>query len=207
MNRAAQDAVLGTLMASLEAGTNDLTPSVAGTVEASKMLLVGANKELDALVIADGGLSLGSGAGTAVTSTAAELNLLDGVVAGDIAMIQRQAADAVMVVGTEVPDTINVTIQLQDGDAVDLTTASGVLAYLSDDADGSSVTATAPTGGVAIGVDGLAIPIVAGKYFQLVSEADGDIDLDIIDTGTPTFYLVVIMPNGDLVVSSAITFA
>lgn len=46
----------------------------AGTVTASKAVVVGTNKEVDTLVIADGGLKLGSGAGTAVTATAAELN-------------------------------------------------------------------------------------------------------------------------------------
>lgn len=49
----------------------------AGTTTASKALVVGANKNLDALAIADGGFSLGAGAGTAVLSTAAELNKLD----------------------------------------------------------------------------------------------------------------------------------
>lgn len=46
----------------------------AGTVSASKGVVVGADKEIDTLAIADGGLKLGSGAGTAVLATAAELN-------------------------------------------------------------------------------------------------------------------------------------
>ena len=49
----------------------------AGTATASKAVVVDANKAIDTLVIADGGLKLGSGAGTAVTSTAAELNKID----------------------------------------------------------------------------------------------------------------------------------
>jgi hypothetical protein len=52
-----------------------------GTAAANKALILGANKNVDTLVIADGGLKLGSGAGTAVTATAAELNILDGVTA------------------------------------------------------------------------------------------------------------------------------
>ena len=51
--------------------TADVT---AGTVTASKVLVAGADKNLDTLAIADGGLKLGSGAGTAVNATAAELN-------------------------------------------------------------------------------------------------------------------------------------
>ena len=49
----------------------------AGTVAAGKAIIVGTNKNIDTLVIADGGLKLGTGAGTAVTATAAELNALD----------------------------------------------------------------------------------------------------------------------------------
>jgi len=59
-----------------------LTDVVAGTVTASKAVIVGANKNIDTISIADSGLKLGSGAGTAVTATAAELNLLDTAVAG-----------------------------------------------------------------------------------------------------------------------------
>jgi len=50
----------------------------AGTAKASKALVLGTNKNVDTIAIADGGLKLGAGAGTAVTSTAAELNLVDG---------------------------------------------------------------------------------------------------------------------------------
>jgi len=92
MNEAGQQSGLGTILEDLLDGSYDvsdlsdaldvveaLVPSAAGTAEASKLALLGANKNLDVLAVADGGLSLGSGAGTAITSTAAELNLLDGV--------------------------------------------------------------------------------------------------------------------------------
>lgn len=54
---------------------NAVAAVVAGTVSASKAIVVGANKNIDTLAIADGGLKLGSGAGTAVGATAAEINL------------------------------------------------------------------------------------------------------------------------------------
>ena len=53
---------------------NLIDGSVAGTAVASKALSLGANKNVDVLVVADGGLYLGAGAGTAVGATAAELN-------------------------------------------------------------------------------------------------------------------------------------
>lgn len=109
-------------------------------------------------------------------------------------------------IADEDTNVINVGIQLQDGVA-DLGERASVFAYLSDDANGDSIAGTAPDGGVAVGTDGLAIPVVADKAFQLVSKADGDIDLDIEESGTDTWYLVVITPDGKLHVSDAITFA
>lgn len=77
-NRAAQDAQLGTVIQGLQTGTgSDLVPAVAGVSEASHLALLGANKNLDVLAVAD--LKLGAGAGTSVTSTAAEINVLHNI--------------------------------------------------------------------------------------------------------------------------------
>lgn len=111
------------------------------------------------------------------------------------------------VVGAEAADAINVAIQLKDSAGADLAVRGSLFAYLSDDANGDSLAAAAPSGGVAIGTDGLAIPIVAGKSWLLTSEADGDIDLTITEAGAATWYLVIAMPDGRLAVSGAITFA
>lgn len=67
----------GTAVTSTAAELNNLASVVAGTASASKALVLGANKNVDVLAVADGGLSLGSGAGTAITATAAEINSLD----------------------------------------------------------------------------------------------------------------------------------
>lgn len=64
-------------MIATAAELNLLNTATAGTAVASKAAVLGANKNLDTLVIADGGLCLGAVGGTAITSTAAELNLLD----------------------------------------------------------------------------------------------------------------------------------
>lgn len=72
--------ITGVTASAAELNLND--GAVAGTAVASKTLALGADKNVDTLAIADGGLSLGSGAGTPVTATAAELNNLDGPVAG-----------------------------------------------------------------------------------------------------------------------------
>jgi hypothetical protein len=110
------------------------------------------------------------------------------------------------VIGAEAGDIINVSIQLKDIAGADLAVRGALLAYLSDDANGDSVAATAPDT-VAIGTDGVAVPLVAGKVFLLTSEADGDIDINITEDGADTWYLILVMPNGRLAASGAITFA
>lgn len=115
--------------------------------------------------------------------------------------------NATITVGEEAADTINVGIQLKDIAGADLAVRGSVLAYLSDDANGDGITATAPSVGIDIGTDGLSIPIVADKCLQLVCESDGDIDLDIGEAAAGTWYLIVVLPNGKLVASAAITFA
>src|SRR3990167_6418961 len=68
---------------------NTLAGVTAGTVTAGKAIVTTTSKHIDALAITDGGLALGAGAGTAVTSTAAELNLLDGATAPPVQVAER----------------------------------------------------------------------------------------------------------------------
>lgn len=132
--------------------------------------------------------------------------LLGNLTLGSV-QLDKAPLKASLSVGAEAGNAIVVSIQLQDMNGNDLANRGSVLAYLSDDANGDSVAATAPDGGVAIGTDGLAIPLVAGKCFLLTSEADGDIDLELTESGADTWYLVVVLPHGELAVSGAITFA
>ena len=114
--------------------------------------------------------------------------------------------NVVFTIGAEAANVINVGIQLKDG-VSEVGERLCVKAYLSDDANGDSVADTAPTT-VAIGTDGVLIPLVTGKCFLLTSEVDGDIDINItLSSGADTWYLVVVLPDGRLVVSDAITFA
>lgn len=146
--------------------------------------------------------------GTQITATAAELNALDGVTAtvAELNLNDNQVASATFVVGSEAGNIINVAVQLQDAAGTDMATRSCLFWYLAGDANGDSL-ATAPTGGIAIGTDGLLLETLDNQAGFVTSEADGDIDVDITDTGTPTMYLVLVMPNGSLAISGAITFA
>jgi len=67
----------------------------AGTVLANKAVIVGANKNVDVLAIAD--LKLGAGAGTSVTKTAAEINALP--IVEQVAIADIAEADGVVAVG------------------------------------------------------------------------------------------------------------
>lgn len=110
-------------------------------------------------------------------------------------------------VGTETSNTITVTIQYQDVNGNDIGQRAACLWYLSTDANGDNVAASAPSGGIAVGTDGLLIEAVTDKFGLMVSEADGDVDVVLTETSTPTFYLVVVAHDGSLWPSSAITFA
>jgi len=118
-------------------------------------------------------------------------------------------AHAVITVGAESANVVNVAIQLYADAAgqVELDSVAGVDFYLSDDSGGAGIAATAPSGGIAIGTDGDYIEYVSGKAGKLFSESDGDIDVDVTEVGTDTFYLVVVLPTGKRIVSTALTFA
>lgn len=89
----------------------------AGTVTAGKAVVTTTNKHIDALVISDGGLALGAGAGTAVTATAAELNMLAGVTAGTSAAskaLTTDAAESLVWATTDATASETVTLSIQD---------------------------------------------------------------------------------------------
>lgn len=103
MNKAAQNVSLGTTLADLGAfDVSDISgevdaiqaiiPAAAGTAEASKILQLGADKNIDVVAVAD--LKLGVGAGTSVTATADEINVLDNVAAGTVAASSAVVVDA-----------------------------------------------------------------------------------------------------------------
>lgn len=120
----------------------------------------------------------------------------------------RSPAYATFSNGAEAADAIAVSIQLKNALGDDLANRAAVDAYLSDDANGDTLLASSATLSVAAGTDGVVIEQSTDNSFKLVSEADGDIDVTITETsGAATYYLVLVMPDGRLVPSAAITFA
>lgn len=109
-------------------------------------------------------------------------------------------------IGSESSDTINVAVQVEQQDQ-SLSERTSFLAYLSDDSNGDGV-ASAPSSGTTAGSNGeILAEITTDVVFLLKTNASGSVDIDINDTGTPTFHLVVVEPDGSLSVSDAITFS
>ncbi len=108
-------------------------------------------------------------------------------------------------VGAEAANVIRVTARLSRAGR---RTRAALWMYLSDDAEGDGLIATAPSGGVAAGTKGaiLAEP-VADKVLLVQFNEHGEAELDITEAGVKTLYLVGVMPNGALQASRAITFA
>ncbi len=113
---------------STAAELNLLDTAVAGTAVASKAAVLGANKNLDTLTIADSGLKLGAGAGTAVTATAAELNYCDVTTAGvaqatkALVLDANKGASALGIVSIGSSDTpLSLTLNTQIGFAAYVT--------------------------------------------------------------------------------------
>lgn len=121
--------------------------------------------------------------------------------------VELKGYELVLTVGSEDTNVINVAGQLNDAQGNAVEEVAMLDFYLADDAAGTTPSGTAPTGGIAIGTDGALIESVDNLSGKIITEADGDFDIDITDTGTPTFYLVVQLPTGGLVISDAITFA
>lgn len=116
--------------------------------------------------------------------------------------------NAVITPGAEASNVINVAVQLTDRDnGNELAERAAVHFYLANDANGDTPTAVAPSGGMAIGTDGAMIEWTNNHSGLLISESDGDIDINITEAGIATWYLILVMPDGKLAPSGAITFA
>ena len=123
----------------------------------------------------------------------------------DVVDLGGVVAGAGIVVSAENTNVRTIAIQLRDGQGKDIAKRAAVQIAVFADANGDAFVATGGSTGIAVGTDGALLPIVPKKLFLAVSEADGDIDLTWTDTGTEAAYLGVILPNGKLVMSAALT--
>ncbi len=116
------------------------------------------------------------------------------------------AYDADITVGTLSSDTYPVTIQLKDFEGNNLKVPAGVMAYYSSVATGLDPTDVTTELAITSGGAGAVLIFLAKYLFLLVSEEDGTIAVDSEDSGTDDQYLVLVMPDGRLVVSDVLTY-
>ncbi len=158
--------------------------------------------------------------GVGVLSTAAELNILDGALldvaelnklngvlatTAELNLLDNQVASVTFVVGADVGDDVNVALQFKDAAGADMATPVAVPWYFSSDALGLDPLTVAHDGGTVIGTDGALIESVVNLSGLMISEADGDLDIDVTDAGAFTAHLVVVLPTGELAISAVLT--
>ena len=114
------------------------------------------------------------------------------------------AYDADITVADEANDKIAITIQLKDFAGNNLTVAASIKAYMANESTGLTYHVSDLATDLVATTGTLAVTLTKGVY-QLVSTADGLIIIDAEDDGDMTAtYLVLVMPNGRLVVSDEI---
>ena len=164
----------------------------AGAVTADKAVVVDSSRDIATLHNVTYGGSLINGSGTI---SAAEINTLDGMVNG-----------VTYTIGSEVNGgTITINCQFTDAGGSDMAVACALPQYVSSVATGLDL-ASAPSGGVDNGSDGEIIEYLADQAWLGISEADGDLDIVMVESGDNSFYLVTVLPTGRLDVSDVIDF-
>lgn len=125
-----------------------------------------------------------------------------------IKQLQNFHLDIDFTIGNESADERVITIQAKEAKSqANVSERVGFMLYLSDDAEGDGLIATAPDGGISVSAAGSFLPVVADKLGYIVTGATGAATLYVSDSGAKTFYMCAVDPAGRLNVSSAITFA
>lgn len=109
---------------------------------------------------------------------------------------------ATPVAGEEDADVITATITVLDGLGQPVTYPVFLNAWLSDAATGIGVAVTAPDSGVGEEGTGAIIFNDLNKVLQLVTDANGVVKITIEESANKTFYLVVVQPNGTLLIET-----
>jgi hypothetical protein len=146
--------------------------------------------------------------GTTVTSTAAELNILDTVTAtaAELNTLDNAVAEVGYTIGSESSETIIVAVQFNDAAGTAMATRACLPFFLAADANGDAQEAAATA--LTAGTDGHIVEYVDETAGMGCTEADGDLDVSIENgAGADTLYLCFQLPSGALDCSAAITFA
>ena len=137
--------------------------------------------------------------GTEVTSTATELNALDGITS-TVAELNTVDGSALTMTTATTPASNSCAVQLVFKDAAGVTMAvptSGLL-YISDVATGLT---NDPVDGLAVLTNGVLNNLEAHGTSIYTTTAAGLLGLTISHTGADSFWVVVILPSGKLLIS------
>lgn len=111
-------------------------------------------------------------------------------------------------VGVEGSNAINVVVSANGAPGAVPAKLPKLVGWVSDDSDGSSVAATAPTTlAIQSSGRGTLTEHVANKVFTLTLDDNGKADVEFGDAGADTWYLVIVLPSGAVQVSGAVTLA
>jgi hypothetical protein len=117
------------------------------------------------------------------------------------------ALGVTITVAAEDTNVVNVAIQVIGGDDQDVDANVHLLVWLTDTEGAAVVPGTAPSGGTAVGATGVVlVELTADVLFLAVTDANGNLELDVTEAGAATWYLNVGLPGGGVVVSDVLTF-
>jgi hypothetical protein len=138
--------------------------------------------------------------GTTVTSTAAELNTLDGITSTVGELNAMENAGIVSMTTTTTPASGSCEVQLVFKDIDDVTLAVPVagLLYVSEVATGLT---NNPVDGLAVATYGVLANIVSHGTSCFISSAAGLLGLTITHAGADSFWVVIVLPNSKLLIS------
>jgi hypothetical protein len=138
--------------------------------------------------------------GTTVTSTAAELNILDGVTSTAAELNAMDNAAIVSMTTATTPASGSCAVQLVFKDAAGVTVAvpvSGLL-YMSEVATG--LTMDAADTSLAVLTNGVLTNLITHSLSHFISTAAGLLGMTIT-AATDSYWIVIVLPNGKLLIS------
>jgi hypothetical protein len=167
---------------------NVLDTVVAGTVTASKAVVVGADKDVDTLRVAKDGLLIGA---TPMTCTAAELNKLDGgsVSNAELNLLDGAASLCAFSTAAGAANTADVTITVQDAAGASINRAVMLTVWLTSDADGAVLATQHDTMAVKANGGTLLGSLTANKVLKVLSTNNGTAVISVVDAGKAAFYI------------------
>jgi hypothetical protein len=182
--------VNGVTATAAELNLND--GAVAGTAVASKTLALGADKEASEIHAVR--LFMGAGAGTEVTTTAAELNMLDGL-PGLVGFATAAGAS----------NAADTTITINDATGAAIAEASLFLVWLSSDASGYVLATAMDTFAVKTGEGTLMASLTANKVLLVLTKSTGICTVTTTDAGKAAFYINAMPLLGHTISTGTIT--